>query len=60
MPVYVWSGYWGAYYCPEAKGYTGDKAKAGVFDFEKVKHLLGESYRDKKIKLIPAGADYEI
>lgn len=60
MFVRVFSGYWNAYYRPEKKGYTHDKAKAGVYRFEEVDYLLGESYSGKRIKLEPAAPEYEI
>jgi len=60
MFVHVFSGYWNAYYRPNKRGYTEDRDKAGVYRFEEVCHLLGESYSDKKIELEPAAPEYEI
>lgn len=32
--VYIWSGQWGAYWCPNYCGYTSYKDKAGIYDIK--------------------------
>ena len=50
--VYIWSREHGAYWRPEAAGYTDDKDQAGIWDFQKAYLTTQHCGREKHIEYI--------
>lgn len=50
--VYIWSREHGAYWRPNAEGYTSDKTQAGIYGFEEAFDRTKHCGREKRIEYI--------
>lgn len=53
-PVHIWSGEHGAWWRPEARGYTCDRTQAGVYAFEEAFRSTFHCGPEKRIAFVLA------